>query len=213
MTTIRSGLAMRLSARSAAVLATVAAILVIAVAAPRVAEAHAEPERSNPAAGSTIPRAPDVLDIWFTQELFRREGANTIVVEGPDGRVDDGNLVIDSNDREHLTVRLLPDLPAGTYEVSWTSLSAIDGDTAEGEFTFTIDPTAPEPTPAPTETSEVTATPTAATTDPDATPATDSDDSDGASFPTWVLVAVVAILASAALGAWALLRSPAADEA
>ena len=110
-----------------ALLATVAAILVIAVAAPRVAEAHAEPERSNPAAGSTIPRAPDVLQIWFTQELFRREGANTIVVVGPDGRVDDGNPVIDSDDRTHLTVGLLPDLPAGSYEVSWTSLSAIDG--------------------------------------------------------------------------------------
>jgi len=183
------------------------AVLVTAVVAPRVALAHAEPERSNPVAGSVIPRAPDALEIWFTQELFRREGANTIVVEGPDGRVDDGNVVIDSDDREHLTVGLEADLPAGEYQVSWTSLSAIDGDAAEGEFSFTIDPTAPEPTPVGAEdTSTPEATPTVAgTAAPDATPAT-SNDSDDASFPTWVLVAAAAILGSAALGAWALLR-------
>lgn len=185
-----------------------AVVLVIAMAAPRVAEAHAEPERSNPAAGSTIPRAPDVLEIWFTQELFRREGANTIVVEGPDGRVDDGNVVIDGDDREHLTVGLEANLPAGEYRVSWTSLSAIDGDSAEGEFTFTIDPAAPDSTPdvpADTATPSVTAT-AGATQGPDATPTGSSSDSGGTSFPAWVLVAGVAILGSAALGAWALLR-------
>lgn len=214
MTTTRRGLVIR----SLVSVASVAAILVIAATAPRVAEAHAELERSNPAPDSVIPKAPDELEIWFTQELFRREGANTIVVEGPEGRADDGNLVIDSTHREHLTVGLLPDLPAGEYRVSWTSLSAIDGDAAEGSFVFTIDPTAPAPTPPPAETTEtpeatLTESPAAsATVGPEATTTASSGGADGASFPTWALIAAASILGSAGLGAWALLRSPAADE-
>lgn len=206
-------------------MALVAAVLVTAVAgvlaavAPRVAEAHAEPERSSPAANAVIPEAPDTVEIWFTQELFRRAGANTIVVEGPDGRVDDGNVVLDDADREHLTVGIEGDLSPGEYRVSWTSLSAIDGDADEGEFVFTIDPTAPEPTPQPTDTPEPSASPEA-TASPvaDATSVTgatsptptaapgDSADGGGSSFPTWVLVAAASILGAAALGAWALLR-------
>jgi methionine-rich copper-binding protein CopC len=205
------------------VLAAVAAAVVLGaiavVATPRVALAHAEPERSNPAAESVIPEAPDTVEIWFTQELFRREGANTIAVEGPNGRVDNGELVLDDADREHLSVGLQPDLPPGEYRVRWTSLSAIDGDAAEGEFTFTIDPTAPEPTPGTpgtpgtpeaSPTSEATASSTAtalASPVPTATPGTgDRDSNSGGSFPTWVLVAAAAILGFAALGAWALLR-------
>ena len=203
------------SKHAVARLIAAATVLGIIAALPGVAEAHAEPERSNPAAGSVIPRSPDAVEIWFTQELFRRAGANTIVVEGPSGRVNDGEAVIDGADREHLTVSLLPDLPAGEYTVSWTSLSAIDGDAAEGTFSFTIDPTAPEPTAPAVE------SPTAATPTPGGgagggdTPASGGGgdgsevaggDSDGTSFPTWVLVAAAAILGSAGLGAWALLR-------
>lgn len=36
--------------------------------------AHADYDRSLPAADSVIPVAPEVVEVWFTQELFRREG-------------------------------------------------------------------------------------------------------------------------------------------
>ena len=189
-----------------AAFAVVLVTSVAAVATPRVVEAHAEHDRSTPAAGSVIPRAPDTLEIWFTQELFRREGANTIVVEGPTGRVDDGNVVLDDADRTHLTVGLDADLAPGEYRVAWTSLSGIDGDAAEGEFTFTIDPNAPEPTPAGTEvaaTPEATPTPVATVA---ATASASDNDEGGTPVPSWVLVVAASILGSAALAGWLLLR-------
>jgi len=187
-------------------------VVVLALASATTAEvvyAHAEPERSNPAADTRIPRAPDRLDVWFTQELFRREGANALVVTAPDGtRVDDGETVIDPADREHMSVGLQPDLPPGDYTVRWTTLSAIDGDAAEGTFSFTIDPTAPEPTPAATQTETA-----ALTLDERATSTSDARSSgdtsvlgnESASFPWWAIIAAGAIVASTGLGAWALL--------
>ena len=99
----------------------------------------------------------------------------------------------------------MPDLPSGSYEVRWTSLSAIDGDTASGSFAFEIDPAAPEPT-ATAPSSETTAEPTpygtpAGSLDP---AAADGDGADRFGLPLWVVVAAAAIVGSAGLGAWAL---------
>ncbi len=112
-----------------------------------VVGADSEYARSDPASGARIPRSPTAVRVWFTQELFRRAGANTLAVLAPDGhRVDDGQSAIDADDRTLLSVTLLEPLAPGTYRVEWQSLSALDGDTAEGAFEFTVDPTAPEPT-------------------------------------------------------------------
>jgi methionine-rich copper-binding protein CopC len=116
----------------------------------RSALAHADYERSDPAAGSVVPKAPDEVHIWFTQELFRREGENSIEVLGPDGEdAHAGGAVIDDDDRAHMWVELKAGLSEGDYLVRWRSLSADDGDTEEGEFTFTVDLNAPDPTPLP----------------------------------------------------------------
>jgi methionine-rich copper-binding protein CopC len=129
----------------------------------KLAHAHAEYERSKPPAGAVIPLPPSEVHAWFTQELFRREGANALEVFGPDGsQVDQGDARIDDDDRSHMLVSLQTDLPAGTYTVRWRTLSAEDGDTDSGEFSFTVDPTAPQatPEPGPTPMSIPTSTPT-----------------------------------------------------
>ena len=188
-------------------LIAIVAALALAGAVTAVAYAHAEPERSSPAADARVPSAPDRVDVWFTQELFRREGANSLVVEGPDGeRVDDGESVIDTTDREHLSVGLQPDLPDGAYAVHWTTLSAIDGDAAEGSFTFTVDPSAPAPT-ATTPPAEKVSTATAASPSDDADETSSVLVDAGSSFPWWALIAAAAIVSSAGLGAWALLAA------
>jgi methionine-rich copper-binding protein CopC len=121
-----------------------AALAVLLSCVPALA--HSEYARSLPAANARIPRAPDRIEVWFTQELFRRAGANTLTVLAPDGaRVDDEQPVVDDADRAHLSVGIDTPLPPGEYRVTWRSLSALDGDTAEGSFAFTIDPAAPEP--------------------------------------------------------------------
>lgn len=101
--------------------------------------AHAEYDHSEPAADAVVDTAPTQVRIWFTQEIFRRKGANSIEVEGPDGsRVDQNDLTIDDDDRTLVSVSLSPSLPAGVYTVHWSATSSEDGHEAKGEFTFTV---------------------------------------------------------------------------
>jgi methionine-rich copper-binding protein CopC len=112
------------------------------------AYAHAEYERSEPAANAVIPAAPAEVHIWFTQELFRRKGANVIEVSGPDGtRVDQDDTRIDDDDRKHAFVSLRPALPAGRYIVRWHNSSIEDGHEGSGEFSFTVKPEGGEAAP------------------------------------------------------------------
>lgn len=204
--------------RTARVALGLVALVAASLALPSVVWAHAEYDRSNPPADTAVPEAPERLDVWFTQDLFRREGENALEVTNEAGeRVDLDDLVIDDADRTHASVGLPVDLPAGTYTVYWRTLSATDGDTDEGTFTFTIDPNA---TPVPTETVEATATePPTSTPTPDgasptseATPSgeggeageDDEAEDEGTPMPWWVLIAALGILGAGAAGAWAI---------
>ncbi len=103
--------------------------------------AHSAYLRSNPGADAIIATAPAKVEIWFSQELFRRKGENTIHVSGADGQeVSSGETQIDDDDRTHIWVEVLPNLPAGTYLVEWRNISVEDGHSTEGSFNFTIDP-------------------------------------------------------------------------
>jgi methionine-rich copper-binding protein CopC len=139
------------------------------------AGAHSEYDRSEPMVGAVIAEAPAEVHVWFTQELFRRAGANTLEVFGPSGaQTDKGDARIDDDDRTHMIVSLPEALPAGTYTVRWQTLSAEDGDTDSGEFTFTVDPEAarttppPEPTLAPQPTATAVVEPVSTPTPPPA---------------------------------------------
>ena len=112
--------------------------------------AHADYDDAVPAAGAVVSQAPQQVQVWFTQELFRREGQNALEVYGPDDqRVDQDDAAIDDDNRKLMTVSLQSDLPNGVYTVRWRTLSADDGDDAEGEF---------EATPTATSTAAPTAT-------------------------------------------------------
>jgi len=107
------------------------------------AYAHADYARSEPGAGSVVSAPPERVEIWFTQDMFRRAGENWIRVVGADGaEVQAGEAEIDDDDRRRLTVAVQPDVPPGEYTVTWRTLSAEDGDDEEGSFTFTLDPQA-----------------------------------------------------------------------
>jgi len=125
-------------------------IIGLGVISPAPARAHAEYDHSDPPAGAVIPQPSAEVHIWFTQELFRREGANTLAVFGPTGtQVDKGDARLDDDDRTHMLVSLAEGLPDGLYTVRWHNLSLEDGDEDSGEFSFTVDSAA---APAPTET-------------------------------------------------------------
>jgi methionine-rich copper-binding protein CopC len=154
-----------------------ALILAGCLALAGLVSAHADYARSEPGAGAIVAVAPARVEVWFTQDMFRRAGENWLHVAGPDGvEVTAGDAVIDDDDRRHLSVELLADLPAGEYTVTWRTLSSEDGDDHEGSFAFQVDPQAvvtstpmlPDevalPSPTPPLTGRLTATPTATPT-------------------------------------------------
>lgn len=205
--------ALRLRWPAAGALCALAALLALGgalLAASGRAGAHANYERSVPADGAVIRLAPARVDAWFTQEMFKRQGANTLIVTGPDGEpADGGETLLDDADRTHLSIDLRPSLPPGEYVVAWTTLSAVDGDPADGIFAFTVDPLAPSPTP--TAALAVAGAGSGEPGEPAARSATRG--ADGSLFPWWFAVAAGAIALSGGLGAWALIAPDPASPA
>ncbi|MCE7987725.1 MAG: copper resistance protein CopC [Caldilinea sp. CFX5] len=114
-------------------------IWLASLAQSRSALAHADLDRSDPAADALLTTAPTQVQLWFTQELFRRQGQNRIEVYAADGsRQEQGEAAIDDDDRTLLTVALQPDLPPGVYTVRWQAVSSEDGHESAGEFSFTV---------------------------------------------------------------------------
>ena len=113
-----------------------AATLAAAIALePRGVLAHAFLEHASPAVGSSVPAAPAVVTIWFTQQL--EPAFTTATVTDKSGTdVDSGPAEVDAKDPTELRVPLKP-LPAGTYTVTWHALS-VDTHTTQGHFTFEV---------------------------------------------------------------------------
>ena len=89
-----------------------------------------------------------------------------------------------------LSVALPSGLPVGLYTVRWKTLSADDGDSAEGTLTFTYDPSKPPDPGRTTLKEDLLSPPGAGQSAPTALGGTDSGRS-------WVLVVAVAIAAFA----------------
>ncbi len=115
------------------------AALLVGGLQPHSVLAHAAYARSAPAFAAELPASPDRVDLWFTQELFRREGANTLTLEDADGRAWPlAPAVVDPDDRTHLSADLSPPLSPGRYLLRWTNLSADDGDDDAGVLPFYV---------------------------------------------------------------------------
>jgi methionine-rich copper-binding protein CopC len=111
------------------------ALLLASTTAP--AFAHARYDRSEPMAGAMVDASPGVLRAWFTQELMLRSAI--VVTDEAGNQVDlgDGRVDPDDPDRKSMLVSL-PPLPAGAYWVYWSTVSAEDGDSESGSFTFGV---------------------------------------------------------------------------
>ena len=118
----------------AAFLAVVAALAVPQLMGWR-ASAHAHLVASSPGAGEVVAEAPEQLVLVFSEPLepFSKidlvDEAGTTVIAGAG--------VVDAGDSYQLVVPL-PALPDGVYTVQWQSLSAADGHTAAGFFSFGV---------------------------------------------------------------------------
>ena len=117
---------------------------VIALVTVSVAFAHAAPKTVNPGDGAVLSKPPSSVVIETVQDMARVAGANDIQVFDASGKqVTTAAAVINDADRSNISVALPPGLPVGTYTVKWKTLSADDGDAANGTLSFTYDPSKP----------------------------------------------------------------------
>jgi copper transport protein len=118
--------------------------VIAALALVSLAFAHAEPDTVSPGDGAVLAASPSQVVIEMSQEMARTADANDInVVDSAGKEVTTAPATIDNADRKKLTVALPPNLPTGTYTVNWKTLSADDGDAANGTLSFTVDPSKP----------------------------------------------------------------------
>ena len=83
--------------------------------------------------------APTNVDIVFVETIQKTAGSYGIdVALAGGGSVTSGAATIDPADAAHLSVALKPDLAAGRYAVNWHNVSSVDGDAAEGAYSFYV---------------------------------------------------------------------------
>ncbi|HYT80361.1 MAG TPA: copper resistance protein CopC [Actinomycetota bacterium] len=107
----------------------VAAIAVVALPAPALA--HAGFVSSTPEPGSTLGTAPGQVILTFSEPLNTR--LSRAAVHEPDGRTAAGRVIAD----DRVIIDLTTNQP-GVYEVSWTTVSVVDGHTLSGSFRFGV---------------------------------------------------------------------------
>jgi LPXTG-motif cell wall-anchored protein len=109
--------------------------------------AHAGLVSADPPAGGTLEPTPHTLTATFNEELTA--DGSSIVIESPAGiAVSSGTVSAD--DARQMTANL-PALPAGTYTVRWTAVSADDLAVERGTYTFSVGSPAASVTPSPTQ--------------------------------------------------------------
>ena len=116
-------------------------VLVLVLALPREALAHAKLQRSTPSDKGDLTVAPKQIELWFSELLDDKFNSIEVFPSAEAGNkthaaLTDGDVKVDPKDRTHLTVNLKT-LPPGDYTVDWRVLSR-DGHSAPGRFTFKV---------------------------------------------------------------------------
>lgn len=110
--------------------------LILVLAAPATAFAHAFPDNSSPHVGATVATAPRVVKVWFDGQI--EPVFSTLIVKNAAGQqVSESKGEVDPSSSVLLETSLKPNLPGGEYMVYW-SVIAHDGHHTAGHFVFTV---------------------------------------------------------------------------
>ena len=116
------------------ILVLVPALLGLAGSAA-TALAHAYPKTSDPQANARLDATPAHLSITYDSQIDPH-GSSITLLDSDGSRV---TTALDPSDSQtQMSVAPPTDLPPGPYTVAWTSLSAEDGHTAQGFYTFVV---------------------------------------------------------------------------
>ncbi|MCH7738668.1 MAG: copper resistance protein CopC [Chloroflexi bacterium] len=125
-----------ISAAATVLLAALFALAAYIGSPPLPASAHANVEVANPQPESELEDAPDRIVIQFTEPLEARFSEITLL-DANGVRVDNQDSKIDLTDPTTLAVTL-PPLENGTYTVSWSNVSTVDGHRVNGAYVFSV---------------------------------------------------------------------------
>lgn len=116
-----------------------AATLLGSVLPGGVVLAHAKLLRADPKPGSTVNARPQVVRVWFNDELDTKR-SRISVWDSRGQRVDNGKGGVDLKDmdRKSMVVTLKSPAGPGTYRVMWKAVSLDDQFVARGSFRFTV---------------------------------------------------------------------------
>lgn len=107
---------------------------------PAAGSAHSTLTRSEPKSGAVLPQPPNELKIWFSEPV--KVGLTTVEVRDGSGKqVDEKNLRADAQEKTLVRLALRPNLPTGTYKVTWIAV-AQDMHVIKGAFEFKVSPKA-----------------------------------------------------------------------
>jgi copper transport protein len=99
--------------------------------------AHPAYVKSTPQAFQTVAAPPPAVNVFFTEPIELKYSKISVI--GPDGnRVDNNDPHNVDGDTASLGVSLQPGIPDGTYTVSTSVLSAVDGHLLDNAFTFGV---------------------------------------------------------------------------
>ncbi|MDB6064971.1 MAG: copC domain protein [Pedosphaera sp.] len=115
-------------------------VVILGLAVPEAALAHARMVRSSPKADELL-QSPKKIELWFSELLDARFNSIVVFPAGelnarPRANMAREDARVDPHDRTHLSAAIKP-LPPGVYMVEWRVLS-LDGHSAPGRFTFRV---------------------------------------------------------------------------
>ena len=98
--------------------------------------AHAVPDASSPAPNEILETAPTEIAIAFNEPVVPQFSRISVLSQAGD-EVEVGELTAVTSENRSLSVTL-PELNDGAYLVSWQVLSAVDGHTTSGTYSFGV---------------------------------------------------------------------------
>jgi copper transport protein len=113
--------------------------IIVALYASSLPDSFAHPAylKSTPQAFQTVAAPPTAVNVFFTEPIELKYSKISVI--GPDGnRVDNNDPHNVDGDTASLGVSIQPGVPDGTYTVSTSVLSAVDGHLLDNAFTFGV---------------------------------------------------------------------------
>ena len=119
--------------------------VIVAVATPDRADAHALLARADPPINAALRESPTRITLFMTEQL-QRSFSSVRVLDSGGQRRDIGETEFSDEVPTQMSVRVLKLVP-GVYTVVWETLSEVDGHTWTGSYVFSVlhpDGSAPE---------------------------------------------------------------------